>query len=99
VAVAVGEPRRAGAVAGARRAGDRRHVVRRAGRAAAAAVGGIGIEVDLAAVGLLVAIAVGESGIAGAGADAGRADDRRDVVRRAGDAAAAAVPGVGRQDG
>src|SRR5205807_1830666 len=50
----------------------------------------------LAAVGELVAVAVGEAGVAGAVALELRARRHGDVVRRAGDAAAAAIAGARR---
>src|SRR5579883_1196698 len=93
VHVAVGEAGNADArIAGARGA-HRHHVVGRAGVAAAAAAEDVGQGIDLAAVGLLVAIAVEEAARAGAGAHPSGAGGR-DVVGRAGDGAAAAIEDV-----
>src|SRR5205807_530220 len=74
-------------------------VVGRAGLAADAAVVDVGVDVDLAAVGLLIGVAVGEAGVAGAAAHAGGAGRGGDVVGRALPAAAAAVVGIGGGEG
>ena len=73
VGVAVAVAGGARAVAHATGAGDRRHVVARAGDAAATARGDSAEEVRLAAARLLVAVAVGEARVAGAVARAGGA--------------------------
>src|SRR5262249_19250452 len=68
--------------------------------AAAAAVHRVGAgERHLAAVGELVAVAIDEARIAGAGAAAADACGHGDVIRRAGEAAAAAARDVGNDGG
>src|SRR5438270_779044 len=99
VAIAIGEARRARAVAGAGGATHRCHVVGRADRAAAATAASVRLSIDLAAVGLLVAVAVGVACRAGAIAASAAAGDGRHVARRAGDTAATAVGDIGRENG
>ena len=94
VAVAVHPARLARAAARAPRARRRRHVVGGAPRAAGPAVGDVRSGVDLAAVGLLVAVAVLEPALAFAAADPLRARRGADVVARTDQAAAAAVAWV-----
>src|SRR6185436_13234135 len=95
VVVAVGEPGVAGAVALTRRAGRVGDVAVRAAHPAPAAVARVGVDVLLAAVGLLVVVAVREPGVAGAVAHPRRAGRVADVGARADGAAPAAVLRVG----
>src|SRR5262249_1974380 len=98
VAIAVRESRRAAAIADARRrAGRRRDIVVRADHGAATAVARVGVDAGLAPVAQLVVVAVRESDVAVAVADAARALRVGDMAVGADRAARTAVVPVARR--